>query len=152
MFLRSSLGACAAGALFDPVPGRSGVAAYYKAIFDERFGHARAFAGAAAQRGIETASIRGDITRLFFDDLDLRWKQGPVRLAGYTTEASLFCLDLLARDRCMRVSYRAAEPALEEALVVLDGALPSRGMTEPSPAGGPSVLVVWIIEAKPRLS
>ena len=105
-FLKVGMGACAAGAMSLPTSAR-GIAAppYYKVVFDERFDEARAFAAVAAERGIPTAAIRGDITSLFFNDLDLRWKQGPVLLAGYTTPASLFCLDLLARDRGMRVSH-----------------------------------------------
>ena len=118
---------------------------YYKAIFDERFEDARAFAAEATERRIPAAAIRGDITKLFFDDLDLRWKEGPVVLAGYTTPASLFCLDLLARDRGMRVSHCATEPSVERALGVLDGALPhSRGVTG-LPTKRPSPLVFWIL-------
>jgi len=111
-FLKLGLSACAAGAMSIPASAR-GIAAppYYKMVFDERFDEARAFATAAMERGIPTAAIRGDITKLFFEDLDLRWKQGPVVLAGYTTQASLFCLDLLARDRGMRVSHRTTSPA-----------------------------------------
>src|SRR5689334_364098 len=90
IFLKCGLGACAAGALINPVSGRAATVPYYKAVFDERFADARAFAAGAAERGIATAAIRGDITRLFVDDLDLRWKQGPVLLAGYTRPSSLF--------------------------------------------------------------
>ncbi len=53
----------------------------------------------ATAREIRTVAICGDITSLYVDDLDLRWKQGPVWLTGLTTPASLFYLDLLARDR-----------------------------------------------------
>ena len=102
---------------------RNSVVPYYKAVFDERFGDPCAFAAGAAERGIPTVAIRGDITKLFFDDLDLRWKQGPVLLAGYTTPASLFCLDLLARDRGMRVRHCVTGPSVEAALGVLDGTL-----------------------------
>ena len=104
-FLKAGLGVYAAGAVIPAVSSRTVAVPYYKAVFDERFEEPRAFAAGAAERGIPAAAIRGDITSLFYDDLDLRWKQGPVLLAGYTTRASLFCLDLLARDRGMRVSY-----------------------------------------------
>lgn len=115
-FLKAGLSACAAGAIVPAAAqavlgsGQSDSASYYKAVFDERFDAARAFAEDAAARGIAPAPIRGDVTRLFYDDLDLRWKQGPVALAGYTTPAALFCLDLLARDRGMRVSQREPQP------------------------------------------
>jgi hypothetical protein len=150
-FLKSGLGACAAGAtaplrsrLCTASPGAA-VLPYYQAIFDERFEDSRVFAAGAAARRILTAAIRGDITRLFFDDLDLRWKQGPVLLAGYTTPASLFCLDLLARDRGMRVSHCATKPSAEAALAVLDGAPPRPSMSARLPFRGRSALVFWII-------
>jgi hypothetical protein len=95
-----------------PIPAQTPGLRYYKAVFDERFPDACAFAAGAAERGIPTAAIRGDVTNLFFDDLDLRWKQGPVLLAGYTTPASLFCLDLLARDRGMRLRHCVTKPGL----------------------------------------
>ena len=97
--------------MIQPVSGQR-LVPYYKVVFDERFEGPRAFAAGAARRGIATVAIRGDVTRLFFDDLDLRWKQGPVRLAGYTTPASLFCLELLARDRGMRVVHSASSGPL----------------------------------------
>jgi hypothetical protein len=148
IFLKSGLGACAAGATA-PLGSRLGIALpYYRAVFDERFEDPRAFAGAATQRRIATAAIRGDVTSLFFHDLDLRWKQGPVLLAGYTTAASLFCLDLLARDRGMRVSHCAAQPGVEAALRVFDGALPQRPMRAGLPFRDPSDLVFWIIAPK----
>jgi hypothetical protein len=76
---------------------------YYKAVFDERLEEARAFATRATALATPTVAVRGDTTNLFFNDLDLRRKRGPVWLIGFGTSASLFCLHLLARDR-MRTS------------------------------------------------
>jgi hypothetical protein len=153
-FLKIGLGVYAAGACgsahaIRPVasqgrPARWYKARWYKAIFDERFENTRAFAAEAEARGISTAAIRGDITSLFFDDLDLRWKQGPVLLTGYTTQASLFCLDLLARDRGMRLSHCAAKPSVDDALRVLDSG-PSNGRSTALPLGDSSTLVFWTI-------
>ena len=109
-FLKAAVGVTAAGSVILPAAGRARVPTFYKAVFDERFADSRAFAKSAAERGMPTAAIRGDVTRLFYDDLDLRWKQGPVLLTGCTTRASLFCLDLLARDRGMRVAHCVAKP------------------------------------------
>lgn len=142
-FLKAGLGVCAAGAMSAPASARA--RSYYKVVFDERFEDPRAFAAGAKQRRIPAAAIRGDVTSLFFDDLDLRWKQGPLYLAGFTTPASLFCLDLLARDRGMRVSHSVAKPGVESALAVLDRALPLRATSTPLLSDGPSVLVFWII-------
>ena len=146
-FLKCGIGA--AGAIIRPISLHCAGIPYYKAVFDERFEEPRRFAAAAAARQIPAAAIRGDITGLFFHDLDLRWRQGPVRLAGFTTPAALFCLDLLARDRGMRLSHHMAEPSVEAALGVLDGAPPQRSLVQ---SGGPSHLVFWIIAPAARPS
>jgi hypothetical protein len=144
-FLEVSLGACAAA--IRPISGQPRTVFYYKAVFDERFEEPCAFAAGAAARRIPTAPIRGDITSLFFDDLDRRWKRGPVLLAGYTTPASLFCLDLLARDRGMRVCHWETAPGVERALRALDAVPPHRSML---PSSGASPLVFWIIRPSGR--
>jgi hypothetical protein len=51
-------------------------------------------------------SIRGDITDLWFHDLDARWKQSPAAIAGLTAQGALFCLERLAWDHGMRVVFR----------------------------------------------
>lgn len=144
-FLKAGLGACAAGAVIPASLARSPAVSYYKAVYDERFPDACAFANAASARGISTVAIRGDITRLFFEDLDLRWRKGSVVLAGYTTPVSLFCLDLLARDRGMRVSHCVARPGLGVALRALDG-VPDRSGASHLPSNDPLAPVFWIIE------
>jgi len=118
---------------------------YYKAVFDERFEEARAFAAQATARGTPTVAIRGDVTNLFFNDLDLRWKRGPVGLIGFTTPASLFCLHLLARDRGMRLRFCRTKPNMEAVLGVLDGTFSLDRMTMHLPSSNPSDLVLWII-------
>lgn len=149
-FLEFGLGACAAGAMIRPLLGQACVVPCYKAIFDERFEVPCAFGAGAAERRISTAAIRGDITKLFFDDLDLRWRRGPVLLAGYTTPASLFCLDLLARDWGMRIRHCVTKPRVEVALGVLDGVPPQRTMTTLLPSSDPYPLVFWIIAPSAR--
>jgi hypothetical protein len=83
----------------------------YKVIFDERFPASVAFADQVRREGLPVHGIRGDITALWFHDLDLRWKQGPAAIAGLTDANALFCLDLLARDKGMRVQARTEWPA-----------------------------------------
>jgi hypothetical protein len=86
----------------------------YKAIFDERFAAARAFARDMRRRGIATHGINGDITALWYHDLHFAWSKAPIQIAGVTTAAALFCLETLARDAGYRVTYREQ---LEHALV-----------------------------------
>ena len=82
----------------------------YKVIFDERFAASVAFANQARLDGLPVHGIRGDITALWFHDLDLRWKRGPAAIAGMTDANALFCLDLLARDKGMHVASREERP------------------------------------------
>ena len=91
------------------VPAWAGGAepALWRAIHDQRFAAARAFAAKARGRGWMVRAIAGDVTDLWFDELAPRWKEGPAAIAGVTTAASLFCLDLLARDAGMRTLARS---------------------------------------------
>jgi hypothetical protein len=79
----------------------------FRAVYDERYAEARGFAAAAAARGWLARAIRGDVTELWFHELDPRWKTGPAAVAGVTDAASLFCLETLARDRGLRLAARA---------------------------------------------
>lgn len=79
----------------------------YKVIYDERFAASRAFAGEVQRLGAPVYAIKGDITDLWFNDLDARWKKQPIGIAGLTAHGPLFCLERLAWDHGMRVVYRA---------------------------------------------
>jgi hypothetical protein len=78
----------------------------YKVVFDERFPASVAFGCEAQSLGLPVHSIRGDITDLWFHDLDARWKKSPVAVAGLTAQGALFCLERLAWDHGMRVVFR----------------------------------------------
>ncbi|MBS0614446.1 MAG: twin-arginine translocation signal domain-containing protein [Proteobacteria bacterium] len=76
------------------------------ALFDTRFPAAHAFARALAIRGVTLAPYDGDVTPVWFNQLDPVWRQYPLAVAGLTTEGALFCLEQLAWDNRMRVVYR----------------------------------------------
>ncbi|HSR05736.1 MAG TPA: hypothetical protein VLM42_01180 [Bryobacteraceae bacterium] len=78
----------------------------YRAVFDERFAECRAFAGEMKRRGILTSGIRGDVAKLWYEDLRARLRQGPAPIAGLTDRVTLFCLEELARDVGMKVFFR----------------------------------------------
>lgn len=56
--------------------------------------------------------ISGDVTRLWFDVLDLRWRQPGFVLGGVTGADALFVLEVLARDRGRRVVARTSLPGV----------------------------------------
>jgi hypothetical protein len=82
---------------------------FYKVIFDERFPSSVAFGQEWKARGAAVHAIRGDITDLWFHDLDLQWKKQPVTIAGLTAHGPLFCLERLAWDHGMRVTSRVEQ-------------------------------------------
>ena len=52
-----------------------------------------------------------DVAALWMNEIEPRLRLGPVAIAGLTGAATLFCLDLLARDYGAHVVQRnAAEP------------------------------------------
>ena len=75
-------------------------------IFDTRFAEAYDTAQIMDTRGVPLSSTAGDLMDLWYSELDARWKQGPMALAGVTTEDALFVLETLANDHRMRVVFR----------------------------------------------
>jgi hypothetical protein len=67
---------------------------------------------------------------LWYDNLDLRWKEAPMLLSGVTTAKALFVLETLASDHGMVVVHRAGQNALTD--------------TQYAPIGD-TALVAWII-------
>lgn len=78
----------------------------YKVVADARFADSRAFAAEAAYAGQRIAWTEGDITKLWYDELDLLWRGDKAALAGLTDHAAFFCLERLALDRGLRVVFK----------------------------------------------
>ena len=106
----SVLPLAAAGSSLSPSQ-RDERANFYKVIFDERFPTSVAFGLEWIARGAAVHAIRGDITDLWFHDLDVQWKKRPVPIAGLTAHGPLFCLERLAWDHGMRVVSRVEQYA-----------------------------------------
>jgi len=77
-----------------------------RAVFDERFEECLAFAGELNRRGVPTSGIRGDVAKLWYQDLQARLRQSRTPIAGLTDRVALFCLEELARDVNMKVVFR----------------------------------------------
>lgn len=110
----------AAGAAADAVVGHSAVRL---ALFDTRFPAAVAFSRTIARSGVALAPFHGDVTAVWFEQLDPLWRCESIRVAGMTTPSTLFCLEQLAWDQGLRLAFR--------------------GTHEPAPAGG----VTHLLEA-----
>lgn len=68
------------------------------ALVDRNLAGAAAFARAARERGMIALEFAGDVADLWMRELEPRLRDGPVAIAGHTSAATWFCLDLLARD------------------------------------------------------
>jgi hypothetical protein len=76
-------------------------------VFDERFPPGPELAREAQKQGLRTYGLRGEVTSLWYRDLEPSWRGGPMMVTGLTSESALFCLELLARDRGMRLVFRS---------------------------------------------
>jgi hypothetical protein len=83
-------------------------------VFDVRFAEPGAVAERIAQRGVRLAPIADDLMTLWYDELDLAWRQAPMALAGVTLVETLFVLETFALDRSMHVVYRGDHGLVED--------------------------------------
>jgi len=75
-------------------------------IFERDAAAGPAFAAAATKLGGRVTAIGSDPGRVWRDLIEPQLRQGPAAIAGLTTGAPLFCLDLLARDYGLRPVLR----------------------------------------------
>jgi hypothetical protein len=68
------------------------------ALVDRDVAGGAAFANAARARGTTVLEFGGDVARIWMRELEPRLRAGPVAIAGHTSAATAFCLELLARD------------------------------------------------------
>ena len=57
--------------------------------------------------------IDGDVTRLWCDELDLRWRDEKPVLAGLTEYGAFFYLERLAMDRGLRLAFKGEHRVAE---------------------------------------
>jgi hypothetical protein len=112
-FLRSSV---ALGAVFAALPAsassvRAAGGSPAIVVIDRQLAGAAEFAAAARVRGLQVLEFAGDVAGLWMSELEPRLRAGPAAIAGYTSAATLFCLDFLARDYGARTVERAADGA-----------------------------------------
>jgi hypothetical protein len=97
------------------IPSRDAVAgaeagrhvALHKAIFDDRYAEGRLFARTMAGLGIPVYALQnGDVTDLWYEELDLLWRGRPAAIAGTTQFGPMFVLERFANERGMRVALR----------------------------------------------
>jgi hypothetical protein len=78
----------------------------FRVLFDDMSAEGASFGAEAAARGALTRAVGIDLGSIWMQEIEPRWKDGPIAIAGLTRGAALFCLELLARDYGMGVVYR----------------------------------------------
>ena len=89
-------------------------------VYDTRFAESVAFAERCAALGLRTRAIEADMTRLWYDEIYHRWKEGPQPIAGLTAHGPMFCFTELARDVRMRLVFRAEHQLGADGLMAHD--------------------------------
>ena len=77
-------------------------------IVDRALPQGARFAAESSAAGHDTRLFDRDVGTLWMNEIEPRLRAGPVVIAGLTGAATLFCLDLLARDYGAHVVQRTA--------------------------------------------
>jgi hypothetical protein len=104
----------------------------YKVVADLRLPQSRAFAHEARRAGHRIAWTEGDVTGLWYEELDLLWRGRKAALVGLTGPEAFFCLERLALDRGLRLVFKGEHGA--------SGGLASHVLAGPSAVVTPAAL------------
>jgi hypothetical protein len=89
----------------------------HRVLYDLRYAPSTAFGAEAARAGFATRPFDGDITEVWYHELYPLWRERPAAIAGMTAEGAVFCLERLAWDAGMRVTFRVDHRTLEDGSV-----------------------------------
>jgi len=117
-------------------------------VFDVRFAESGAIAEHVKHLGTRLSPVADDLMTLWYDELDLAWREKPMALAGVTLADALFVLETFALDRGMHVVYRGEHGLVENGRIThhLAGPAPLIEMLNPLPADWESALAKAITE------
>jgi len=138
-----------AGLPFNGAFGAAGQSlALERFVFDVRFAESGAIAEHVKRLGTRLSPVADDLMTLWYDELDLAWREKPMALAGVTLADALFVLETFALDRGMHVVYRGEHGLVENGRIThhLAGPAPLIEMLNPLPADWESALAKAITE------
>jgi len=81
------------------------------ALVDRSLAGGDRVAADARAQGFGVVEFSGDVAGAWMRELEPRLRAGPLTIVGHTSAATLFCLDLLARDYGARTVQRAEHGA-----------------------------------------
>jgi hypothetical protein len=92
--------------------------------------------------------VADDLMTLWYDELDLAWREKPMALAGVTLADALFVLETFALDRGMHVVYRGEHGLVEDGRIThrLAGPVPLIERLDPLPPDWESALARALTE------
>ncbi len=90
---------------------------------------AAAFSAEAGRWGIPVCVIDGDVTALWYEDLQPLWRKQPMPIAGLTARPALFCLERLAWDHGMRVVFHAEHTQRDDGTFAHVALMPVHGLS-----------------------
>lgn len=110
-------GAAGLAAVFVGVPSEAGArsarpfAALDMALVDRHLDGSSSLAAKARARGIALYEFSSDVAGVWMREIEPRLRARAVAIEGYTSAATLFCLELLARDYGACIEQRSDTPA-----------------------------------------
>ena len=99
-------------------------------IYDVRFAESYELAQKADASGVPLSPIADDLMTLWYDELDLLWKESPQPLGGTTMVEAAFVLETLAMDRGMRLVFRGEHGLVENGQIAHRFAGPAESIAE----------------------
>ena len=117
-------------------------------VFDVRFAESGAIAEHVKRLGTRLSPVADDLMTLWYDELDLAWREKPMALAGVTLADALFVLETFALDRGMHVVYRGEHGLVENGRIThhLAGPAPLIELLSPLPTDWERALAKAITE------
>ncbi|RPI60912.1 MAG: hypothetical protein EHM50_06570 [Lysobacterales bacterium] len=80
-------------------------------LIDRNLATSAALAAEAVTAGHRVLDFASDVASLWMNELEPRLRAGPLAMIGHTSAATLFCVELLARDYGARALQRIGHPA-----------------------------------------
>jgi len=122
-------------------------------VYDRRLLGSDAFAADAAASGYSPLGFDSDIAALWMHEIEPRLRVPPLAIAGFTSSATLFCLELLARDYGAQALRRieqhsSATPRLTPLMGAVSGAVTAP--LEPVALDAGQTGVSWLIATDRR--
>jgi hypothetical protein len=115
------------------------------AVVDRKLADAPVMAARLGREALSLHLFAGDPGRLWMNVIEPALRSRPVRLAGFTSAPTLFCLQYLARDYGLELAAQAAGPVAPDRIVVGRSELLD---LRDARFVGPETTITWVLAPK----